>query len=166
MARPSKYRPEFCEQAAQLCGTFGATDEELADFFKVAERTLNVWKMQYPVFREALKRGKQVPDERVEQSLYRRAIGYSHEAVKILLDKNNRTRKVKYTERYAPDTVACIFWLKNRRPDFWRDKLDVDTGLPRDRATELLQLVEGRLAELAQAPAEADPDARLAGPPH
>lgn len=166
MARPSKFRPEFCEQAARLCATFGATDHELAEYFGVSERTLNTWKAEHPEFREALKGGKQVTDERVQQKLYHRAIGYSHEAVKILLDKNNRTRKVTYTEQYAPDTTACIFWLKNRMPEFWRDKFDVDDGLPRDRALELLQLVEKRLAELAQAPAGADPDARLVGPTH
>jgi hypothetical protein len=30
----------------------------------------------------------------------------------------------KYREKMAPDTTACIFWLKNRRKDEWRDKLD------------------------------------------
>lgn len=182
MAAPSKYRPEFAEQAAKLC-KLGATDLELADFFRVSERTINTWKVEYAPFAQALKRGKHEADDRVEQSLYRRAIGYSHEAVKIFCMKDDaeplevskeqkrrrsrmRVKKVKYTEHYAPDTTACIFWLKNRVPDFWRDKFDVDTGLTRDRAAEFLQLVEQRLAELAQAPAGADPDARLAGPPH
>jgi hypothetical protein len=152
MGRPSKYKPEFVLQAAKLC-RLGATDRELADFFEVTESTLNLWKSEHPEFSESLKRGKAESDERVEQSLYRRALGYSHDAVKILMTKDGDVYREEYVEHYPPDTTACIFWLKNRRPDLWRDKFDVDTGLTRERATELLQLVEQRLAELAPAPA-------------
>jgi hypothetical protein len=54
--------------------------------------------------------------------LFRRATGYVHEAVKIFMPAG-ATAPIHstYTERFAPDTVACIFWLKNRRPDLWRD---------------------------------------------
>lgn len=179
MARPSKYRPEMCAQAAQLCSLFGATDEELASYFRVSERTINTWKALHAEFRESLERGKQVADKRVEQSLYRSALGYTHEAVKIFCDwedlpakgekparRRRRVTRVKYTEHVPPHVTACIFWLKNRMPEFWRDKFDVDEGLPRERAAELLQLVEKRLAELAQTPAGADPDARGTGAPH
>lgn len=148
MGRPTKYKPEFDAQAAKLC-KLGATDRELADFFEVRESTLNLWKTEHPSFSESLKRGKAESDERVEQSLYRRALGYSHDAVKILMTKDGDVYREEYVEHYPPDTVACIFWLKNRRPDLWRDKFDVDTGLSRERTTELLRLVEQRLGELA-----------------
>lgn len=165
MGRPSAYRPEFVDQAAKLC-KLGATDRELADFFEVAESTLNLWKIEYPEFSESLKRGKEQADARVEQSLYRRALGYSHDAVKIFKNKDEEAVLVPYVEHYPPDTTACIFWLKNRQPDQWRDKFDVDTGLTRERATDLLRLVERRL-EALEGPSGTPPqEARRGEPTH
>lgn len=165
MGRPSKYRPEFDGQAVKLC-KLGATDRELAEFFGVTESTLNLWKLDHQGFSESLKRGKQESDERVEQSLYRRALGYKHDAVKILMTKDGDVYREEYVEHYPPDTVACIFWLKNRRPDLWRDKFDVDTGLTRERATQLLELVEGRLSALEGASPQAPEDSGQSGTAH
>lgn len=117
--RPSKYRPEFVEQARKLC-LLGATDKEVADFFEVTEQTLNNWKADHPEFFESLKIAKDEADKRVEKSLYRRALGYTHDSVKILQNSGEPVI-VPYVEHYPPDTVACIFWLKNRKPDEWRD---------------------------------------------
>lgn len=122
MARPSSYKPEYAAQAKKLC-LLGATDVEVADFFQVTERTVNRWKADYPEFCQSLKLGKDEADDRVEKSLYRRALGYSHEAVKILT-VGGEVKHEPYTEHYPPDTVACIFWLKNRRKEDWRDKID------------------------------------------
>lgn len=121
MARPTRYRPEFAEQALKLC-RLGATDKELADFFGTTESTLNRWKKSHPEFCASLKAGKQVADAEVADKLFRRATGYSHDAVKIFNDEGTPLI-VPYTEHYPPDTTACIFWLKNRRPDLWRDKV-------------------------------------------
>jgi hypothetical protein len=57
----------------------------------------------------------------VEQSLYRRAVGYSYDAVRIMGYAGEYTH-VPYVEHLPPDTTACIFWLKNRRRDLWRDR--------------------------------------------
>lgn len=157
MGRPSSYKPEYATQAAKLC-KLGATDKELADFFSTSEQTINKWKMDFPEFLESLKLGKSESDNRVEKSLYRRALGYSHDAVKIFHDKDSGTIVVPYIEHYPPDTTACIFWLKNRKPNEWRDKIDIDDGINRERATKLLELVESRLGELETAPTKS-PDA-------
>lgn len=122
MARPSKYKQEFAAQALKLC-RLGATDKELADFFEVNEDTINGWKKVHPEFSESLKGGKALADAEVADKLFKRATGYEHEAVKIVANANTgQEHIVNYTERYAPDTTAAIFWLKNRRPDMWRDK--------------------------------------------
>lgn len=120
--RPSSFRAEFVEQAAKLC-RLGATDRDLADFFEVAESTLNLWKLVHPEFSESLKLGKEEADARVVQSLYRRAIGYSHDAVHIAQFQGTPVI-TPYVEHHAPDTTACIFWLKNRKPAEWRDKVE------------------------------------------
>lgn len=123
--RPTKYKPEFCEQAAAL-SRLGATDREMCDFFKVSEPTLNLWKSVHPEFSKSIKLAKVAADKRVERSLYQRALGYSHDAVKIFCDKDNGVTEVPYIEHYPPETTACIFWLKNRRPQVWRDRKDVE----------------------------------------
>lgn len=119
MGRPSSYREEYAKQALKLC-RLGAKDKELADFFGVSEQTINAWKEAHPAFLESLKKGKARSDAEVAQSLFHRARGYSHEAVKIFNDSGSPLI-VPYTEHYPPDTTAAIFWLKNRRPDLWRD---------------------------------------------
>lgn len=120
--RPTKFQSEFVEQARKLA-ELGATDRDAADFFKVDEATLHRWKHTRPEFCEALKVGKETADNRVEQSLYRRALGYSHDAVKIFMPAGAaKPVHAPYVEHHAPDTTAAIFWLKNRRPDLWRDR--------------------------------------------
>lgn len=124
MARPSKYKPEYSEQALKLC-RLGAKDAELADFFHVSEQTINAWKEAYPEFLESLKEGKGLADAEVADKLFKRATGYQHQAVKIVANANTgQEHIVPYTEHYPPDTTAAIFWLKNRRPDLWRDKTE------------------------------------------
>lgn len=124
MARPSKFKPEFVSQAEKLA-KLGATDIEIADFFEVEARTLYRWKAENESFCQALKAGKAEADERVERSLYARANGYEHEEVDIrVVDKAIvQTTIRKY---YPPDTTACIFWLKNRKPAEWRDKVETE----------------------------------------
>jgi len=120
MGRPTSYQPEYAKQAEKLC-QLGATDEDLADFFEVSIRTISNWKVSQPEFLQALKGGKETADERVERSLYHKAVGYTHDAVKIFQHQGT-VIEAPYREHIAPDTTAAIFWLKNRRPDLWRDR--------------------------------------------
>jgi hypothetical protein len=124
--RPSKFKPEFVEQAAKLC-ELGATDREIAKFFAVNEATLHRWKHDYPDFCESLKAGKVVADERVERSLFSRAVGYTFDSEKVFQFQGAIVR-TKTVEHVPPDTTAMIFWLKNRRPAEWRDKHEIEHG--------------------------------------
>lgn len=121
--RPSKYQPSFVVQAKKLA-ELGATDREVADFFEVDERTLNRWKHEHEDFCQSLRVGKEAADARVIQSLYRKAIGYEQDAVKIAVNAQGEVTQVPFIERHAPDTTAAIFWLKNRASADWRDKID------------------------------------------
>lgn len=99
----------------------------MADFFGVSESTINNWKQEHPEFLESLKRGKLEADATVADSLFRRANGWEHDAVKIVADaKTGDSLLVPYVEHYPGDTTAQIFWLKNRRPDLWRDKQNIE----------------------------------------
>ena len=124
VGRPSKYRPEFVEQAEKLC-RLGATDWEVADFFEVNIATIYRWKNEHEEFCDALKSGKVASDDRVERSLYSRALGYEHDEVDIRVI-DGVIVKTPIRKFYPPDTTAAIFWLKNRRPEKWRDKQEVE----------------------------------------
>lgn len=124
MARPPKYKIEHAEQAEKLC-KLGATDADLADFFKVNTTTIWRWSARYEEFCNALKSGKETADAKVERSLYQRAVGYEFDAEKVFQYEGSPV-KVPYREKIAPDTTACIFWLKNRKPAEWRDKQDFE----------------------------------------
>ena len=122
MGRPSKYKPAFAKQAQKLT-ELGATDQEMADFFEVEVRTLHRWKHDHEEFCHSIKMGKETADDRVERSLYQRAVGYEQEEVKIFMPSGAENPVyAPYRAKVAPDVTAAIFWLKNRRSDEWRDK--------------------------------------------
>jgi transcriptional regulator with XRE-family HTH domain len=121
--RPTKYKPEY-ENQALILAEKGFTDKEIASIFNVTEQTLNNWKKDFPQFFESLKKGKEIADQKVVQSLYQRALGYSHPEVHISNFQGEIT-KTNIIKHYPPDTTACIFWLKNRDKENWRDKQDI-----------------------------------------
>jgi hypothetical protein len=121
--RPTDYRPEFAQEAAEQCER-GATDQEIADYFEVSVRTLYRWKNKFPEFCQALKSSKAPADERVERSLFERATGYERDEVDIRV-VGGEIVQTMVRKFYPPDTTAAIFWLKNRKPAEWRDKTNV-----------------------------------------
>lgn len=122
--QPTKYKPEY-DVTVKILAEKGFTDKDIADVFEVSEDTVNNWKKKYPQFFESLKAGKEISDRNVVQSLYHRALGYSHPEVHIST-VNGKVVKTDIIKHYAPDPTSCIFWLKNRDKDHWRDKQDVN----------------------------------------
>ena len=122
--RPTKYKKEYDKLAYNYC-LLGATDAELAVFCDVSESTINLWKLEYPSFSESIKKGKTNADANVANALYNRALGYNHREEKVF---NNNGEIVTYntTKYYPPDTGAAMAWLKNRQPDKWRDKQELE----------------------------------------
>jgi hypothetical protein len=123
--RPSKYKPEYAEQAYKYC-LLGATDKDLSDFFEVDEATVNRWKKDYPEFCKSLKAGKDQADAIIAQKLFHRAKGYRHVDTKFATFEGQITDSQEYMRHYPPDTTAAIFWLKNRQPQKWRDRQEVE----------------------------------------
>ena len=148
MGRPTSYRPEYAAQARGYC-ELGATDADLAEAFSVSTRTIANWYSRYPEFAEAVKVGKDMADDRVERSLYQKAIGYEYDAVKIF-NANGSPMVVPYREKVAPDTTAAIFWLKNRRKERWRDVQQHEHGKPGDFANLSDEELTTLIAEQAQ----------------
>ena len=89
--------------------------------------TLQTWKKKYQDIQDSLKKGKEVVDILVENALLKRALGYEYEEVTRERRVNPQTGEVGLVvvkivkKEVVPDTTAQIFWLKNRKPEEWRD---------------------------------------------
>lgn len=121
--RPSKYDKIDLELVEKLAG-LGLIDTDISDMLDISVASLNNYKKN-PKFLESLKKGKVKADAKVTQSLYQRAIGYNHADINFSAYKGEVTQ-TPYTKYIAPDVTAQIFWLKNRRPDLWRDRYETD----------------------------------------
>ena len=110
----------------------GLTDEQIAEKMKIGTTTLYRWKNEHREIWEALKKGKEVVDVEVENSLLKRAKGCTvvEETQELMINPNTGKRELVTTKKVIkeipPDTTAQIFWLKNRRPDLWRDKQSME----------------------------------------
>lgn len=128
--RPTLWDERNIAIAEALAG-LGATDLEIAQAFEVSIRTIHRWKLEYPAFREALQMGKDAADKKVEESLFKRATGYSFDSEKVFF-VDGEAHRVETIEHVPPDTKAAMWWLQNRNPKEWRDvrhiKHDVEEG--------------------------------------
>ena len=128
----------------------GLTDEQIAHNIGIAERTFTDWKDRFPAISAALKKGKAPVDIQVENALLKRALGYDYEEITTEIfdmpDGTQRKHIKKVTKMVVPDTTAQIFWLKNRRPDKWRDKVESAPEGNNDLLQSLLDL-ERRAAQ-------------------
>ena len=122
---PTKYNPLWHPQLVFWMARDGLTDKEIAKRLGVCKRTVDTWKNLYPEFKAAIKEGKKQPDDLVEAKLFQRATGYSYPEDKIMQYEGEPVI-VQTIRHIPPDVVAQIFWLKNRRPDQWRDRHQID----------------------------------------
>ena len=139
MARRGKYKEWLTEEGLLRIEAWcrdGLTKEQVAHNMGISMSTLCEWQNRFSEFSEALKKGREVADILVENAMFKRAVGYEYEEVtteirKIPYKKKDGTwgerdqKHVKKTTKMViPDTTAQIFWLKNRKPDTWRDRQD------------------------------------------
>jgi len=117
--RKTVYSPGMAVVARKCCER-GMTDIEVADMVGIGLATLYRWKAEHPAFSRVFKLGKAEADDRVERSLYSRAIGYDYIAEKAAMTRHGQ-KTMRYRQHIPPDTAAAVWYLKNRRPDRWRD---------------------------------------------
>ena len=144
MARPTVFEIAHIETARAM-SFGGATDREVAEYLGVDESTVHRWKHEHPEFAAALTIGKAAADRRVEHSLYRKAVGYSFDAIKFHAHEGKVT-ETPYVEHVPPSDTAAIFWLKNRMPEQYREKSEVDVNMNYDLAAEIAKR-RARVAE-------------------
>lgn len=128
----------------------GLTDLQIAAKMGISAATLYQWQIDHPDISEAIKRGKKPVDDEVENTLLKSALGYEYEEIitEIIESPDGQQRKqVKKIKHYAqPNTTAQIFWLKNRRPDKWRDRQEL-AGSMNLTATNIVEQVESLVEE-------------------
>lgn len=126
--RPTAYREEFEEQVFKLAKS-GMTDKQMADFFNVCESTFYNWLNEKQKFLESVKKGKDAFDStNIEKSLKHRALGYTHDEEKVFCS-NGEIITHTTKKHYPPDVGAIAFWLKNRAPERWKEKQDVEMDI-------------------------------------
>ncbi|MBB4036569.1 transcriptional regulator with XRE-family HTH domain [Dysgonomonas hofstadii] len=136
--RKTAFKQEYI-QLAENYSLLGATDKEMADLFGISEKTFNTWKKKFPEFLQSLKKGKALADATVASKLYNRALGYDFNEIyyeKVIVDSKDEDClpetlfEAKIIKKHMPpDTTAQIFWLKNRQPDKWRDRKELDAAV-------------------------------------
>lgn len=136
----------------------GLTDEQIAHNMGISRSTLSEWKKKYPDISDTLKSGKEVIDRQVENALLKRALGYSYKETtrELVADKRTGISHMQVTKvvekEVVPDTTAQIFWLKNRKPEEWRDKRVIDDSSA-EKSAELIQNMQ-TIADILQHPAK------------
>ncbi len=112
----------------RLIGLKGVLDKEIAKRIGISVSTLCQGKHEHKEFAEALKKSKAIVDYRGEDSLLKRALGY--EVVEVIKERQGgHMVVVKEITKHVPlDVTAQIFWLKNRKPEAWRDKQQVENS--------------------------------------
>ena len=130
----------------------GLSDKQIAHNIGITQTTLYEWQKRFPELPEALKKGKEVVDREVENALLKRAMGYEYTEVTQEPVKNKDTGEVRMqvtkrvTKQIAPDVTAQIFWLKNRKPEEFRDKRDVELSSSVDLGS-IIEKARGRADE-------------------
>lgn len=124
----------------------GLSDAQIAHNMGISYSTFRTWRDKYPALSAALKKSKDVVDREVENALLKRALGYEYDEVTKERKKSDETGKYelietkRVTKKVEPDVTAQIFWLKNRKPDEWRDKRDVAVSSERtDKLDEMMK---------------------------
>lgn len=107
----------------------GLTDEQIAHNMGIRTSTLYNWKNKYLEISESLKKGKEVVDVEVENALLKRALGYDYNEVTEIRENGIVTQRKIVKKHVIPDVTAQIFWIKNRKPDIWRDLKKIESDI-------------------------------------
>jgi hypothetical protein len=129
----------------------GLLDKQIAGNIGIAERTFSTWKQKHDALRTTLKRGKVVVDIQVENALLKKALGYTTVEITEYPDEDGKMVVSKtVTKEVPPDATAQIYWLKNRKPDEWREKKHIEmsgelnvTNLTDEQLDEKLKRIQG-----------------------
>lgn len=127
----------------------GLKDDDIANKIGISKSTFYEWKKKYQDFSDALKKGKAPVDFKVENQLLQSALGHfvtvkepmKLKTVKRIDGKMIEEERVEYVDKQiyiAPVPICQFFWLKNRKPDKWRDKQEAQVSLSTGQLADLI----------------------------
>lgn len=116
------YDPSFAARVRDMA-MLGATDREMSQLLGIPLTRLKAWQEKYPDFASAWLDGKLQADIKVAGALFKRACGFT-----VTTHKETKDGLFREETHYPPDVKACTFWLTNRRPDEWQNKIEHDIG--------------------------------------
>lgn len=136
----------------------GLIEKQIAHNMGVCITTLKEWKKIFPEIAEALRKGKEVVDREVENALFKSALGFTKKVKKPVRIKDTEYdpktgKKIRDIEKWVqveeevyiqPQVTAQIFWLKNRKPDQWREKNDLTLTPSNGVLESLMELHNGK----------------------
>ncbi len=157
-ASRGKYSPKLARFVNRLA-KLGLTHPQMADVLGVAESTFYKWKAERADFRTALQMGMAVADARVTDSMYRAACGYTHEEEVIRVLADGQVVRVPTLKHYPPNPNLIMFWLKNRQPELWKERVEVQEQptialVDKQAMNEVLQRALDHAAEVKRNMAE------------
>jgi len=154
MGPPIKYKEDFVRQAFVACSEGGFTNAKLAKLLQVDIATIYQWKLDYPDLSDAINSGKDIwNSSKAEKCMMKRVTGYKYtETTREPDDDGNLKISKTVRKSVAPDVTAQIFWLKNRSPERWRDRKELDIDLKNRTSDEL----DNEIAQLSGALDDAD----------
>lgn len=142
----------------------GLTDEQISKNMSISYSTFREWKKKYSALSAALKKGKAPVDFEVENALLKRALGFEYEETETIIEEvdGKQKKRIKKIKKVAlPETSAAIFWLKNRKPEQWRNvnptveaKLKAETEKLLREAENLSTQIEGDVVFINDIPEE------------
>lgn len=133
----------------------GLVEKQICHNIGISERTFSTWKERFPAITSALKRGKAPVDFKVENALLKSALGHKETVRKAIKVKTEKQKvgegkiveeHIEYVDEEVyipPQVVAQIFWLKNRRPDKWKDKVEQTVITEVEDLTPLVEMLNG-----------------------
>lgn len=133
----------------------GLVEKQICQNIGISERTFSTWKERFPAITSALKRGKAPVDFKVENALLKSALGHKETVRKAIKVKTEKQKvgegkiveeHIEYVDEEVyipPQVVAQIFWLKNRRPDKWKDKVEQTVITEVEDLTPLVEMLNG-----------------------
>lgn len=139
LGRPSKNLPDYYPKKVYSLALLGLTDKEIGDVLDIKEKTFQSWKRKYEALRVKLHEGRIGSLEKVADSLYHKAIGYSHPETKVFMYQGKIITK-EVIKHYPPDTGAACFILKNKTRSLeepWKDAHEHEVSGPGGKPLQL-----------------------------
>lgn len=125
--------PENLERITNWAAN-GATDTEIAANMGIHRFTLQRWTETHSDICDAIKAGRMMACEVIENALFKRAVGYEVQETDVVEEFTGelrdgkpangvvKRRETTRTRHLPPDVAAVIFYLKNRAPERYSDR--------------------------------------------